>query len=190
MKKKAKDLIKLFLSYILNPFTLVRIGKIGKWIDVRKGLKVNDPQNIFLGNYVCIGRYSRISSFSGGKIVIMDNCNIGQFFTILAGGNITIKTNTLIASFVAIISENHGINPEIGIRYGIQPLISKDISIGENCWIGEKVTILPGVSIGDWSIIGAGSVVNSSIPSYSIAVGNPARIIKKYNFENHKWERV
>ena len=133
---------------------------------------------------------SRLSSYEGGSIVIEDNCYIGQFFSILAGGDVTIKKNTLIASYVAIIGENHNMNPEAGIQYGCQPLIKSDVVIGENCWIGEKVIILPGVVIGDWCIIGAGSVVNKSIPSYSIAVGNPARVIKKYSFESKEWIKV
>ena len=51
--------------------------------------------------------------------------------------------------------------------------------IGDNCWIGENVIVLPGVHIGDGSIIGAGAVVTHDIPNYSLAVGNPAKVIKK-----------
>lgn len=76
------------------------------------------------------------------------------------------------------------------MSYGSQELIKMNVEIGEYCWIGEKVMILPGVTIGDWCIIGAGSVVNKSIPSYSIAAGNPAKVIKRYNFETHIWEKV
>ena len=108
----------------------------------------------------------------------------------MAGGEVTIKQDTLIASYVAIIGENHGMDPEIGVKYGKQPLIKLNVEIGNNCWIGEKVVILPNVKIGDWCIIGACSVVNKSIPPYSIAVGNPAKVIKRYNFETHNWERI
>lgn len=54
-----------------------------------------------------------------------------------------------------------------------------DVSIGKNVWIGEKATILPGVTIGEGSIIGANSVVTKNIPPYSIACGIPAKVIKK-----------
>lgn len=190
MLEKVKDIIKLIISYSIYPLLFFRFEKVGRFVDIRYGLKVNDPKNISIGNKVYIGRMSRISSFCGGKVIIGDRCNIGQNFTLLAGGNIIIKKDSLIAGNVAIISENHGMNPEQGIRYGIQPLLLKDVTIGSNCWIGEKAIVLPGVEVGDWCIIGAGSVVNKSIPPYSIAVGNPAKVIKKYNFNTHTWERV
>ena len=64
------------------------------------------------------------------------------------------------------------------------------VSIGNNVWIGEHVSILPGVTIGEGSVIGANSVVSKSIPPYSIAVGSPAKVIKKYDFEKSVVELV
>ena len=69
-----------------------------------------------------------------------------------------------------------------------QPLSAKNVYIGNGCWIGEQVCILSGVSIGEKCIIGAGSVVTKSIPDYCIAAGNPAKVLKKYNFETKRWE--
>ncbi len=183
-----KVVAKVLLSYLYNPLTLYRINEIGKKISIGKGLSVHNPSKISIGDNVHIGRMARLSCFGHGKIQIEEYCYICDFFTALSADTLTIKKNTLIASYVAIIAENHGMNPEAGVRYGNQPLIGKPIIIGENCWIGEKVMILAGVTIGDWVIIGAGSVVSKSIPSYSIAVGNPARVIKNWNFITHKWE--
>jgi len=108
----------------------------------------------------------------------------------LGGGKIDIGTNVLIASHVLITSENHSIDPECNIEYMNQPLLCSDVKIEDGCWIGEKVCILPGVTIGKKSVIGAGSVVTKNIPAYCIAVGNPARIIKKYDFDSHKWIKI
>lgn len=185
-----KSIVKYILSYIYNPILMCRIGKVGKGVCINRGLIVHKPQNIIIGRNVYIGRMARLSCFGEGNIQIEEGCYICHFFTALTADELIIKKNTLIASYVAVIGENHGMNPEARVRYGNQTLIGKPVTIGENCWIGEKVIILPGVTIGDWSIIGAGSVVNKPIPSYSIAVGNPAKVIKRYNFETHNWERL
>jgi lipopolysaccharide O-acetyltransferase len=68
-----------------------------------------------------------------------------------------------------------------------RPLVSKEVFIDDDCWLGEKVAVLPGVTVGKGSIIGAGSVVTSDIPPYTIAVGIPARPVKKYDFESKQW---
>lgn len=169
---------------------MFRLGKVGHWCDIRKGMIVNNPSKIAIGDYVRIDRDSRLSCFSMGGILIEDGCSIGQHFSAIAGGDICIKKNTLIASYVAIVAENHGMDPEYGKPYSHQPLVKQDVVIGENCWIGEKVVVLPGVTIGDWCVIGACSVVNKDVPPYSVAVGNPAKVIKRYNFETHSWVSI
>lgn len=150
---------------------------------------------IQIGNNTTILQNSRIQLFpylveKTPHIIIGDRCYIGYFFSILAGADIVIGNDVLIASNVLISSENHGINPERDVPYMNQPLECKAISIGDGCWIGEKVCILPGVNIGEKCIVGAGSIVTKDIPDYSIAVGSPAKVIKRYNFENHDWEKV
>lgn len=65
--------------------------------------------------------------------------------------------------------------------------ISDGIIIKDGVWIGNNVIILGGVQIGEKAIVGAGSVITHSIPSYSIAVGNPARVIKKYDFDMNEF---
>ena len=71
-----------------------------------------------------------------------------------------------------------------------RPLYSKPVCIGNNVWIGENVCILLGVTIGDGCIIGANSVVNKDIPKDCIAVGSPAKVIKRFNRELNKWEKI
>lgn len=150
-------------------------------------------KHVSIGSFTTILPFSRIQCYPdkglNPQIVIGNNCYINYFFSILCGGNssVVIGDNVLIASFVLISSENHGMDAGAKIPYMSQPLIGKSVNIENDVWIGEKVIILPGVTIGKRSIIGAGSVVTKSIPAYSIAVGNPAKVIKKWDFELNSW---
>jgi len=68
--------------------------------------------------------------------------------------------------------------------------ITSPVKIGKNVWLGEGVIVMPGVTIGDGSVIGAHSVVSKNIPPACVAVGTPARVVKKYSFEKKCWERI
>ena len=95
-----------------------------------------------------------------------------------------------MASYITIVNENHGMDASSNFSYREQPLITAPIIIKEGSWIGERCCILSGVSIGKKCIIGSGSVVTKSIPDYSIAAGNPAKVIKKWNFDTNSWDDV
>lgn len=150
---------------------------------------------ISIGDYTNIRGYNRISNYLNSgyngdiEIRIGKNCSIMSNFSILNASKVTIGDNVLIASHVLISSENHTTDPESELEYKDQPLHTSPISIGDGCWIGEKVCILPGVTIGKKCIIGAGSIVTKDIPDYCMAIGNPAKIIKRYNFSSHSWEK-
>ena len=164
-------------------------------IIARPFLQLSGCRNIEIGNDTTILSNSRLSVYGNdsnkANITIGNNCYIGFGFSALASSkaNITIGDNVLFASNVIVTNENHGMDPENSVSYMDQELTAKDVSIGDGCWIGEKVCILSGVSIGEKCIIGAGSVVTKSIPSYSIAAGNPAKVVKVYNFESKRWEK-
>ena len=112
----------------------------------------------------------------GGKNVSINSCYISYNCVMIDDGNITIGENVLIGPNVTIITTNHPKNPKERAE-GIIEI--KDVTIGNNVWIGAGVIILPGVIIGDNSIIGAGSVVTKDIPANVIAYGNPCKIQKK-----------
>ncbi len=197
---------KLFYWYhllvrhdVLSPLAVKRFGKAGKGMLIFTPIQLDRKRDyIRLGDNVVIRKYARINCYPKWNaekdnepiITIGDNCNIGQRLSLLAGGKITIGNHVLMASDILITSENHSINPEDKKHYMDQPLQCADVEIKDGCWIGEKVCIMPGVTIGKKCVIGAGSIVTKSIPDYSIAVGNPARVIKKYDFQAHKWVSV
>ena len=78
-------------------------------------------------------------------------------------------------------------DPELRESYVKQPITTREVVVEEGCWIGSRVTLLPGVTIGKKSIIGTNSVVTKCIPSYSIAAGVPAKVIKRFDFSVHQW---
>ena len=168
--------------------------------NIHKSIIFRDIDYCKIGNQVCLGEGCRLlcwSSYTSGKvpqsltpeIVIGDRVHATRFLTIQCAGQVTIEEDVLIASNVFIVDFNHGTDP-ITDNYLDNPLDVSSVIIRKGCWIGNDVKIMPGVEIGEKSIIGAGSVVTKSIPSYSIAVGNPARVIKKYDHETNKWTRV
>ncbi|HEM3688430.1 TPA: acyltransferase [Streptococcus suis] len=143
---------------------------------------------LLFGKKVRFGNYTRVNFYGNGKLSFGDGCYIGQRNSFLVGDNITIENGVLMASDICIISENHAMDPLSEIGYGGQPLIIAPVTIKEGCWIGEKVVILPGITIGKKSIIGAGSIVTRSVPDYCVAVGNPARVVKTFDFVENKWK--
>lgn len=178
-KNRIKRKFKKAKSVIHKPLELLNT----KYVTVGKGVRVKD--NVRINCYDRFGTESfKPDLIIGDSVIINHNC------TMFCTDSLIIGNNTIFAENVFITTENHGTNPEIETPYHAQNLSSKSVSIGEGCWIGEKVSILPGSIIGKKCIIGANAVVNGNIPDYTIAVGVPARVIKKYNFELHCWEKV
>lgn len=127
------------------------------------------------------------------SLVLGANVLIGDYVHIVALDSVRIGDNCLLASKVFISDTNHGNlntsdpNSSPLIPVNQRPLQTKPVIIGKNVWIGEAVSILPGVTIGDGVIIGAQSVVTNNIPAHSMVVGVPARVIKTYDFEHSLW---
>jgi acetyltransferase-like isoleucine patch superfamily enzyme len=121
---------------------------------------------------------------------------INDYVHITAMKSVFIGNNVLIASKVYISDCSHGSyagdendsNPNT--IPSARPLFAKPVVINDNVWLGEFVSVLPGVTIGKGTIVGANSVVSKSLPDYVIAVGSPAKPIKKYNFDTQRWEKL
>lgn len=115
----------------------------------------------------------------GGSIIIGNKVGISGS-TIRSRNRITIGDGVIIGSGCLIIdTDAHPIKWEDRLSGNNDSIVSKPVSIGNNVWIGARSIVLKGVTIGEGSIIGAGSVVTKSVPPHSIAVGNPARVIKQ-----------
>lgn len=115
-------------------------------------------------------------------IEIGSNCLISSYDHITAINRIKIGDGTFIGKWVTITDNSHGETDYESLcrRPSLRPLYSKGpVIIGNNVWIGDKATILPGVTIGEGAVIAANAVVTKDVPAYSVVGGNPAKIIKE-----------
>ena len=135
-------------------------------------------KNFSLGRYASIECTGTLRSLGKG-LRAGHNVGIGSYSFLGCAGGIEIGSDTIFGNMVSLHSENHTYSSEdIPIR--LQPVTHIGISIGANCWIGAKATILDGVVIGDNSIVAAGAVVLEGLyPSNSLIGGVPARVLKK-----------
>lgn len=114
----------------------------------------------------------------GTNLQLGENVYINFNCTILDTCLITIGARTLVGPNVSFFSGTHPLDPEV--RNGTKgPELGAEVHIGEDCWFGGSVIVLPGVTIGRGCTIGAGSVVTKDVPAFHVAAGNPARVIRK-----------
>lgn len=182
----------------------IKSRRMGKKFGIKKEryFFAHDEQQFSIGENSHINKESSIwchdnddtGPVEGGKsgrgyLRIGSNVYIGLRFCAACYDEVTIGDDCLLADDILIMTANHGMNPEIPGSYVKQPFTVGGVHIEEGCWIGSRVTVLPDVTIGKRCIIGTNSVVTKDIPPYSIAVGIPARVVKRWDFDSHRWER-
>jgi acetyltransferase-like isoleucine patch superfamily enzyme len=185
----------LFRGFLLTGKLFIFIGKNTK-IKSRRQFKfkktLNISNNVFidaisingitLGSGCSVGKYTCIECTGslqnlGKGIIVGNNCGLGTHSFYGCAGGIEIGDDVIVGNYVSMHSENHNFSDkEILIR--LQGVNRKGIKIGNNCWIGAKVTILDGTIIGNGCIIAAGAVVNGYFPDNVVIGGVPAKIIK------------
>ena len=155
--------VKIGKSVQINGF-----GRIG--ITIGRGSSIGDYSKL-----ICSGSFSNMGEF----ITIGNGVGIGEFSRIGGSGGVTIGDNTIIAQYFSAHPENHLFLDKTTLIKN-QGTEKAEIKIGQNCWIGSKVTILAGVEIGEGVVVAAGSVVTKSFGSHVVIGGVPARVIKEY----------
>jgi acetyltransferase-like isoleucine patch superfamily enzyme len=161
-----------------------RLGKMGKRVILDKPLNISDPKAVSIGAYSILKQGCMLEDLTPGqgqypKIKIGDYCTFMYRFQCNAAESVVIGNYVLVASDVLITDSDHIVEPNGVPVTKNNKLISKPVSIGNNCWIGQNVVILKGVTIGDNCIVGANSVVTRDVEANSVTAGNPARILKK-----------
>lgn len=189
MKKKR------FWYPVANIKNRFLFGAYGKDVYIEPGVVINRPRFVQVGNYVRIKRNSSINLhpkdkkskeillFIGDHVIISESCFIS------ACNRIVIEENVGISPNVMIIDNSR--KPGDVIRPSKEQKIEVGtVQIGADSWIAYGACILPNVTIGRHCIIGALSVVNRDVPPYSVAVGSPARVVKRYDFDRKEWVNV
>lgn len=185
-----KLLVKFAFCYLAckSLITKQKFRKCGKGCIFVGFRRLIGGKCIEIGGYTKIGAQATITAWERAGchsfsplIKIGKRCNIGEFCHITCINSIIIGDDVLTGRWVTITDNSHGQTNIEDLE--ISPLKRKvfskgPVTIGNKVWIGDKATILSGVSIGDSSIVGANSVVTKDVPPFSVAAGNPAKIVK------------
>lgn len=181
--------------------------RFGRQVIIEANVRFNRPKSIDIGHFSSICNYSLLNCWeTGSELILEDSVRLDQGFHVqalggtvkigagtyigpyvcMAGpGNITIGKNCLIASHSGLYANNHNFS-KVDMPINEQGLTALGITIGNDCWLGSGVKVMDGITIGQGSVIGAGSVVTKDIPPYSVAVGVPAKVIRKRMSEKPK----
>ncbi len=170
--------------------------KYGRNVYLFPGVRIVRPQYVCIGDDVTIGRNTDIFVHPEDPdskecvIEIGNHVHIGINNIIGARKKIVLEENVLIGPHVMIGDHSHHYeNVDIPIKFQAATE-GGTVRIERDCWIGANVFIMPKVTIGRHTVVGANSVVNQNIPPYSVAVGAPARVVKRYDLESKQWVKT
>ena len=192
--KRIFSVITLPLRVVKKIYYRLTFGRFGWHSSILRPLRIDGRKNIYIGENVSIKYRTWIAStpLTGAdksQLIFEDGCVIGHFNHIYATKSIILHKDVLTADKVYISDNLHGYE-DLEIPIKDQPVVQNGtVEIGEGSWLGENVCVI-GANVGKHCVIGANSVVTKDIPDYSVAVGAPARVIKRYNFDDQKWVRV
>ena len=162
-----------------------KMAEAGDGVFFKYVAQLHDPQYIRIGNNTSFGKDLYLTAWGGQNkpmLTIGSNCTFGAYNHITCANRVTIGDSLLTGKWVTITDNSHGETDKdtLGMRPQKRPVTSKGpVIIGNNVWIGDKATILPGVSIGDGAVIAANAVVTKNVSAYSVVGGNPAKVIKQ-----------
>ena len=182
------------------------LGRVRRWRTARrfhafgKGSTVHGPfwlrggPSIKIGNRVTIWQGARLTAvnYHPDRVIIEigDGTSIHSNVHISAARSVSIGSKVLMAANCYITDHDHDwLDPDDPPRTNSRLLVTPT-SIGDDCWLGEKVAVLRGVTIGRGCVIGAHSVVTRDLPDHSVAVGSPARVIRRWDHGRKAWIRV
>ncbi len=177
LKKIREKSLKQTLFYLLYYIVAIRLPYGDRWMFIGRWshqFRTFVCRRLFHKTGKVFGIGKGVDFHMHGNLITMGECaNIGNHAWIRGNGRLILGDHIMMGEFPLIYTQDHKVD---GIGY--DGTYSKDVVIGSHVWIGGRVTILKGVTIGDNSIVGAGSVVTKDVPENAIVAGNPAKVIK------------
>jgi acetyltransferase-like isoleucine patch superfamily enzyme len=186
---------KWFWYPVANIKNRFLFGAYGKDVYIEPGVVINRPRYVHVGDHVRIKRNTSINLhpkdrkskepllFIGDNVIISESCFISACNRIVIEENVGISPNVMVIDNSRKLGDVSRPSKEQDLKIGY-------VHIGADSWIAYGACIMPNVTIGKHCIIGALSVVNKDIPPYSLAVGSPAKVVKRFDFEKREWVRV
>ncbi len=201
MNPSLKSRLRMLPQQARNCWYRLRLARLGSGSQLAGGINLSYPRRIAIGKTVsisprvtlrantaanpgiaigngCSFQEACILSANQGRISVGHNCWLGPFCLVYGNGDVTIGNNVMIAARSSINTVSHHAG-RCDMPMSEQGIYCAPVTIEDDVWIGMHAVVLQGVVIGRGSIIGAGAVVTSDIPPWSIAVGTPARVIKR-----------
>ncbi len=172
---------RLWVRWFVTPF----VHRRGKGARIHRRARAD----IFPWHRFELGPRAQIEDFAvvnngAGDLAIGEGSRIGIGSVVV--GPVAIGRYVFLGQHVSVQGINHGYK-DIHEDPNLQPLEKRRVTVGDYTHIGTNSTVVAGVTIGERCMIGAGSVVTKDIPPYCVAVGNPARVVKRYDFERQEW---
>jgi acetyltransferase-like isoleucine patch superfamily enzyme len=171
---------------LIGPRSFLRHVEIGKGGRVFSDVKIKGSRNckIRIGTSVNISSFSIIevsksSLLTVSQISIGNNCGFGEFAYINGVGGVKIGNDVIVGQYFSVHPQNHSLALNHSDLFRLLPTTEKGINVGNNVWIGAKVTLLDGTKIGNNTIVAAGSVVFGEFPDNVLIAGVPAKIKRK-----------
>jgi acetyltransferase-like isoleucine patch superfamily enzyme len=199
-KVKGNPALKKFVHWLLIPTGEARPRLWVKWfvnpIVHKKGrgatIKWRTRIDVLPFNKFNMGRNTVIEDFSTinngvGDVIIGDDTLIGMSNVLI--GPVTIGNNVIFAQNIVASGLNHEYS-DVSIPISKQKIVVSPIVVEDDCWIAANSVITSGVTIGKHSVVAGGAVVTKNVPPYSVVAGNPAKVIKKYDFDTQQWVKA
>jgi acetyltransferase-like isoleucine patch superfamily enzyme len=155
-----------------------RLAALGDGAVVEDGVRIFHPENVRLGAAAYVGHAAMINGYHEGHVTIGDGTWIGQFSLLHGAAGLDIGRAVAIAPRVTVLTSGHDMS-QVDIPPLHGELAFEPVRIEDGAYIGTGATVLPGVTIGERAVVGAGSVVTEDVPRLTIVVGCPAKATKQ-----------